>query len=287
MPPAGPIRPARDHELGLLGQHYERSNFNSNLAKMACFARDRLGGGFFVAERDGEPVGASACAHFGATGWVGGVAVLPERRGGGLGAALTQAAVDRLFQLGATTVMLYATEMGRPVYERLGFVAEGECVTLHGTGAPPDAPSPAGARGVPGVPGVRPARGDDLEAALALDRHATGEDRARLLSAFWPKGSLVAESDGGLRGYFLLSPWRPGGAVVARDLEAGLALVAAARRHTGGVLFLSVPVGNQPALRALTAAGHREHSRTTRMRLGPPLQWHPRALFSAFNLFWG
>jgi predicted N-acetyltransferase YhbS len=284
MPPAGPIRPAQDHELALLGRQYQRSNFNSNLAEVARFARDMLGGEIFVAEQHGGPVGASACAHFGATGWVGGVAVLPERRGGGLGGALTQAAVERLFQLGANTVMLYATEMGRPVYERLGFVAEGECVTLEATVATPDAALPAGARG---GPRVRAAREDDLEAALALDRHATGEDRARLLAAFWPEGSLVVESDGGLRGYLLSSPWRPGGAILARDLAAGLALVAAARRRTGGELFLSVPAANQPALRALTTAGHREHSRTTRMRLGPPLQWNPLALFSTFNLFWG
>ncbi len=186
-------------------------------------------------------------------------------------------AIERLRQLGAETILLYATELGRPVYERLGFRAEGECVTLGGE-LPPDGPPP---------PGVRPAVAGDLPAALAIDRHATGENRGRLLAALWPDAALVAESGGGLRGYFLSSPWRPGGAIVAEDLETGLALVSAARRCAGGELYVSVPAGNAPALRALAARGEREHSRTTRMRLGPPLDWQPQALFSTFNLFWG
>jgi GNAT superfamily N-acetyltransferase len=283
MPPAGPIRPARDHELALLGNHYEQAGFNPHLAELARFARDALGGEIFVAEQDGRPVGASACAHFGASGWVGAVAVLPERRRGGLGSALTVAAIERLYQLGAETALLYATEMGRPIYERLGFEAEGECVTVGGE-PPPDAPFPPD-----GVlpPGVRAASADDLRAALAIDRDATGEDRGRLLAAFWPEAALVAESDGRLRGYFLSSPWRPGGAIVAEGLEAGLALITSARQRTGGELYLSIPSGNAPALHALAARGEPEHSRTTRMRLGPPLAWQPQALFSTFNLFWG
>ncbi len=262
----------------LLGDLCERAGFDPHLAEVARFARDTLGGEMFVVEQGGEPVGMSACAHFGASGWVGVVAVLPERRRGGLGGALTLAAVDRLHQLGARTVMLYATDMGRPVYQRLGFVAEGECVRLGRELPPPRGSTPAG---------VRAAVADDLEAALALDRAATGEDRARLLAALWPGAALVAESDGRLRGYFLSSPWRPGGAIVADDLRAGLALIAWARRYTGGELFLSVPSGNTPALRALGAWSGTERGRSTRMRLGPPLEWRPLSLFSVFNLFWG
>ena len=271
------IRTARDHELALFAAHYQRVGFNPRMAEVVRFARDTLGGEIFVVERDGAVAGVSACAHFGPSGWIGAVGVVPEWRRGGIGGALTEAAAERLRQLGATTVMLYATDMGRPVYERLGFVAEGECVTV--ITAPPGGAPPPG--------GVRLALPADLEAALALDRSATGEDRSRLLAPLWPGGAMVAESGGGLRGYFLPSPWRPGGAIVADDPHAGQALLAWARQHAGGELDLSVPSGNGPALRALGASGAREQRRATRMRLGPPLPWQPLSLFSVFNLFWG
>ena len=67
MPTAAPVRSARTAELPRLVDVYERANFNPSLAAVARFARDALGGEVFVAERDGGPVGASACAHFGAT----------------------------------------------------------------------------------------------------------------------------------------------------------------------------------------------------------------------------
>jgi GNAT superfamily N-acetyltransferase len=271
------IRAARDHELALFAAHYQRVGFSPRMAEVVRFARDTLGGEIFVVERDGGLAGVSACAHFGASGWIGAVGVVPEARRGGIGGALTEAAAERLRQLGARTVMLYATDMGRPVYERLGFVAEGECVTV--------ATAPPGGAPLPG--GVRFAVPDDLEAALALDRSATGEDRSRLLAPLWPGGGLVAESRGGLRGYFLPSPWRPGGAIVADDPRSGLALLAWARQHAGGEFDLSLPGGNAPALRALGASGAREQRRATRMRLGPPLPWRPLSLFSVFNLFWG
>jgi predicted N-acetyltransferase YhbS len=274
---AGPtIRPARQAELSRLGALYVRAGFTARLAGVVGFARARLGGEVFVADLDGELVGVAAGAHFGASGWVGGVAVAPERRRAGLGGALTEAVVAQLRERQAGTVQLLATELGRPVYERLGFVAEAEYLTLAG---------PPAAGGGPAA-GVRAGRPGDRAAVLALDRLATGEDRSRLLDALWPAGGLVA-GDGALRGFHLASPWRSGGATVAADPEAGLALLEAVRRGDGGEISVSLPAGNRAGLLALAAAGFRERSGTTRMCLGPPLRWRPESLFGAHNLFWG
>jgi GNAT superfamily N-acetyltransferase len=288
------IRPARQEELSGLGALYARAGFSARLAGVVGFARARLGGEVFVADLDGELVGVAAGAHFGASGWVGGVAVTPERRRAGLGGALTEAVVAHLRDRRAGTVQLLATELGRPVYQRLGFAAETEYRTLTGPPAPgePGAP-PWGLAAKPGHAGAAPAAGvragrpGDRAAVLALDRQATGEDRGRLLDALWPAGGLVTGGEGAPRGFHLASPWRSGGATIAADPKAGLALLEAVRRGGAEELSVSVPAGNRAGLLALEAAGFRERSVTTRMRLGPPLPWRPEAVFGAHNLFWG
>jgi predicted N-acetyltransferase YhbS len=291
------IRPARRDELSRLGSLYARAGFSARLAGVVGFARARLGGEVFVADLDGELVGVAATAQFGASGWVGGVAVTPERRRAGLGGALTEAVVAQLRDRRAATVQLLATELGRPVYERIGFAAEAEYVTLTGPPVPGvagvvpvpgrggEVRGPAGAGGTPAA-GVRAGRPGDRAAVLALDRLATGEDRTRLVSALWPAGALVA-GEGALRGYHLASPWRSGGATVAADAEAGLALLEAVRRSGAEELSVSLPAGNRAGRSALEAAGFQARSATTRMRLGPPLAWRPEAVFGAHNLFWG
>jgi GNAT superfamily N-acetyltransferase len=280
------IRPARQPELSQLGGLYARAGFAARLAGVVGFARARLGGEVFVADLDGELVGVAAGAHFGASGWVGGVAVAPERRRAGLGGALTEAVVAHLRDRRAGTVLLLATELGRPVYERLGFVAEAEYVTLAG---PPVTGRADGGRlwgGEREPAGVRAGRAGDRTAVLELDRAATGEDRRRLLGALWPAGGLVA-GDPAVRGYHLASPWRGGGATLAADPAAGLALLQAVRRTDAEEVSVSLPARNRPGVLALAATGFQERSRTTRMRLGPPLAWRPEAVFGAHNLFWG
>ena len=320
------VRTATDAELDRLGGMFERTHFHPALASACRFAREALAGEVFVAARDGELLGASGCASFGASGWIGAVAVVPEARRAGLGQALTEAAVTWLRDSGAATIHLHATEMGRPIYQRLGFVAEGACVSLGGSRRRPR-------RSL----GVRPARPGDLAAALALDREATGEDRTGLLTALWPRpttgegrstlwpqsapggdrvgptptapsrpgsgpgehragplttlgpgSALVVEADGQVAGFHLAGPWRPGGATVAADPASGLALLAATGDRPDGALpALSVPKDNPDAIRAMETLGHAERSRTIRMRLGPPIPWRPATLFSTFNLFWG
>jgi GNAT superfamily N-acetyltransferase len=277
--PRPAIRSARPDDLARLGPVYEQAGFGARLAGVVGFARARLDGEVVVAEAGGELVGVAAGASFGATGWVGGVAVVPAARRSGLGGALTEAILGFLASRGVATVQLHATDLGRPVYERLGFVPETEYLTLTGPTRPRD-PADLG-------PLVRPGRAADLAAVLALDEAATGEDRRRLLTALWPTGGLVAGGDGRLRGFHLASPWRSGGAAVARDPQAGLALLDAVRAGGGGEVAISVPAANPVAVRFLEAAGFTEHSRTLRMHRGPRVHWDPAAVFGAHNLFCG
>jgi GNAT superfamily N-acetyltransferase len=285
------IRSARPGDLARLGPVYEQAGFGGRLAKVAGFARARLGGEVVVAEAGGELAGVAAGALFAATGWVGGVAVLPASRRVGLGRALTEAIVEFLEGRGATTVLLHATALGRPVYERLGFVPETPYRTLSGptlarrprsTGGPPRR-SPGPLREAP----VRAAQAGDLAAVAALDRAATGEDRRRLLTTLWPAGGLVASAAGRPLGFHLPSPWRSGGATIAADPGAGLALLDAVRAAPGDEVAISVPTANSTAIDALEAAGFTDVYRTIRMYRGPHVPWDPAALFGAHNLFWG
>jgi GNAT superfamily N-acetyltransferase len=276
VPERPAIRPAGPEDLARLGPVYEQSGFGARLAGVVGFAKARLEGEVVVAGAGRELAGVAAGAVFGATGWVGGVAVVPAHRRAGLGGALTEAIVDFLEARGVATVLLHATALGRPVYERLGFVAETAYLTLVGPTLP------RAARQSP----VRAGRAADLEAVVALDLAATGEDRRRLLTALWPAGGLVA-GDGRPLGYHLPSPWRPGGAVVAANPRAGLALLDAVRAPPGDDLAVSVPAANPAAVRFLEAAGFSERYRTVRMYRGPRLRWDPSALFGAHNLFWG
>jgi GNAT superfamily N-acetyltransferase len=276
--PARPtLRSARPDDLAWLGPLYEQSGFGARLAGVVGFARARLDGEVVVAEAGGELVGVAAGAVFTGTGWVGGVAVVPGHRRAGLGGALTEAIVEFLEGRGVTTVLLHATALGRPVYERLGFVPEAAYLTLTGPTRPPS----------PGDPSLRAGRQSDLKAVLALDLAATGEDRRRLLTALWPTGGLVAGGNGRLLGYHLASPWRSGGAVIATAPEAGLVLLDAVRVAPGDEVGISVPAANTPAVQSLESAGFSERYRTVRMHRGPRVPWNPAALFGAHNLFWG
>ncbi|HEV2919878.1 MAG TPA: GNAT family N-acetyltransferase, partial [Actinomycetota bacterium] len=266
----------RPDDLARLGSLYEQSGFGARLAGVVGFARARLDGEVVVAEAGADLAGVAAGAVFEGTGWVGGVAVVPGHRRAGLGGALTEAILQFLEGRGVATALLHATALGRPVYERLGFVPEAAYLTLTGPTRPRS----------PGDPPVRPGRPADLDAVLALDRSATGEDRRRLLTALWPTGGLVA-GDRRPLGYHLASPWRPGGAVVAADPRAGLALLEALRATPGDEVAISVPAANTPAVQSLEEAGFAERSRTIRMHRGPRIPWNPTALFGAHNLFWG
>lgn len=77
-----------------------------------------------VAMTGGRAIGVAVLGVRDRTGWVGGMGVLPERRGEGLGARLTAALLDAAVGRSVETVRLEVLEQNAPaiaIYRRLGF----------------------------------------------------------------------------------------------------------------------------------------------------------------------
>jgi ribosomal protein S18 acetylase RimI-like enzyme len=269
------VREARHEEAGAIADLLSRAAFGPTVSRLVAFPRTSPHGDVLVADNGGAAAGAVCCVSFGATGWIGALGVAPEARRHGVGRALTEAAVKRLHDRGAATVLLFATDMGRPLYERLGFVIEGAATAWRGT---------AGA--IPTGVEVRRLREDDRDDVGALDRAATGEDRANLLDALHPLAGVAAQRDASLAGWAAKAPYGAGIAICASDDEAGVALMAAAATGPGPATLV-VPDANAAAMANLRRWGFRAANAGERMRLGPPVAWRPERQFGLFNLFWG
>ena len=181
---------------------------------------------FGVDAPDGKGLaGAVVLARWG-TGYASAGMMLVAARYGrrGLGRELME---HLLRAAGDATVTLFATDQGRPLYEKLGFEPVRKSVSLRGR-----------FRVAAGSPkGVRDATEADLPAILELDRAAFGADRGPILArlpAFAER--IVVLDDGGIAGY--AAAWRNEptstviGPLVAPDGAAARLLVAELAAHT-------------------------------------------------------
>lgn len=80
--------------------------------------------GCFVAQWAQEPVATTAAFVFGSVGWIAMVLVDEAFRHRGIASRLVEHALKYVEQRSVRTTRLDATPLGRPVYERLGFLPE-------------------------------------------------------------------------------------------------------------------------------------------------------------------
>ena len=229
------------------------------------FYRDRPDTAFFVAEKDSRVIGCGGATVFGPaeaprSGWVHNIIVRSEARGTGAGTALTEAAIVWLRERRAPTILLLATALGQPIYERLGFQADLRYASVE---------SPPAGHAIDASPRRRRARAVDVPAIVRLDADATAEDRSSLLLSVVLSGWVV-ERDGELEGFHLPCVWGQGPSV-ARTPEAGRALIDLCRTlHGPGAVRFGIPETNAPALAHLESAGAKPGRFVTRMWLGDP-----------------
>ncbi len=233
-----------------------------------------------VAEVGGEPAGVGVGTRNGTVGWLGPIFTAPARRGHGVGRGLTEAVARWLEEAGCATLLLAATDLGRPVYERLGFVAFGRYHVLSG---------PAAALPEPG-PNLYPLGPGDWAAVDALDRWASGEERAHLLGAFGREGAgwvVADDASGRLRGYALATPWGAGPVVAPDPVDALALLRRSATLGEDGRLTAVLPAENAMGRALLAGLGFVEARSLPRMQRGASVAWRPEAIWRLFSFGMG
>ncbi|HXU83157.1 MAG TPA: GNAT family N-acetyltransferase [Polyangia bacterium] len=228
--------------------------------------------GWLVAQEAGEFVGMVGAIDYGSFAYVGMMGVRPDRQGHGVGRRLLGTLLDWLEGRGVPCARLEATEQGRHLYQRMGFVDAGVCHELH---------LPASATAAPRPPSVEVAAAPGQ--VVSLDAHFFGTERPRLwkwLFAAEPGRTLVAREGADPAGYLcvqedVLGPWGARTPAVAEALlEAALPFVRSP--HTRAM----VPEQNEGACALLEARGWTLAKSVPHMRRGPgaaPPGW--RALY--------
>lgn len=256
----------------ILADHFgdRRAWFEFTLGSDACYP--------VVAELAGEVVGTGVATVNGPVAWVGTIWVKRAQRRHGLGTALTDAVIDASTAAGARTLVLVATDRGRPLYESMGFEVQTWYRTLEAPGTGGDDPTSPGA--------LRRFAPTDLPAMIALDRAATGEDRAEVLKDLaGPDGTRVLhDPEGAVLGFVARAPWG-GGATVAPVIADALTILDARRRAYAPdkKVRCGILLENEAGAAALERAGWQEAWRAPRMIRGAPMDWHPEHLWGQFN----
>ena len=174
---------------------------------------------------------------------------------------MTQALIEQARTFEAQTIQLVATEMGEPLYKKVGFRNIGEYAFMkEGETTEPTT------RCTSYHPKYR-------EEILALDFAASGEDRQTLLEPHLSQ-ALVYCGDR-LSGFYM--PTLGEGLIIADNEEAGISLMK--NKLARAWLYIAIPRGNPPALEFLKSLGHKEYRVGKRMALGPEIPWHPKMIF--------
>jgi predicted N-acetyltransferase YhbS len=264
------VRAATGDDIKEMSGVLERAGLSTYRREAVEFNLAGSGNRMFVGCREGRVAGVAGCVRFGRTGWLGNVAVDDGFRGQGLGTAVSRAAVDCLRQAGVETVLLTATELGKPIYQRLGFADEG---VSYGIWEQRQAPFLACDRAAT----VRP---PDVRDIIRQDAEATGEDRRSYLAPFADRVRVPA---GDRTGYWVQLPWG-GGPVIAADAASARPLIVDMIRASPGSR-LAFPELNAHGAALAVSLGFRLARRVRRMRLGPPVPgYRPGAIYNVFSL---
>jgi GNAT superfamily N-acetyltransferase len=203
-------------------------------------------------EAEGKIVSSATLLPHGAhAAWLGMVLTLPDHQRRGYARQLLTQLIEDAPK--GQTIYLDATSQGQPLYEQLGFVAEGVVHRWVGTSIrSEDAPSGGAWSG-------------------SLDREAFGADRRPLLREFERDSSIWQLDDGSF------AMRRPGrnrtylGPVVARNSTSAEILVLRAL-HGAGEVYWDIFEDNREAVQLAAGLGFNPHRRLVRMRRGSALE---------------
>lgn len=232
--------------------------------------------GCFVAELDGCSIGTTTICIFDDVAWIAMVLVDKDARGQGVGTKLLKHSLDHLEGRQVKTVRLDATHLGRPVYEKLGFVPEYELARFEGT-ARRDKTALAVVEAVPEL----------FADMIEFDRQMTGTNRKKMLSRLFEEFlrdiRIITQGDT-IEGFITM---RPGANAIqvgpcTATTNAGPALLSdALNRCDGKTIYIDMPTNNVPAVKIVESSGLKIQRRFIRMCRGRRIKDNIEAIWAS------
>ena len=218
------------------------------------------------AKLSGNTVGIGCGIQQDTIGWVAHIIVHPDHRKKGVGEAITRTVMDQLRARGCKTLNLIATQMGEPIYTKIGFHKDVDYLFFKGL--------EKSSSNEPSNIQIRAYHAKLLSAITELDYEASGEHRMLLLQPHLASADLFIENDK-LNGYYL--PTLGDCLIIASTAQAGIALMALRLHEKDHACF---PADNTVAKKLLYDQGYQEYRIAKRMTFGEPLAWKPGMMFN-------
>jgi GNAT superfamily N-acetyltransferase len=229
----------------------------------------------------GRLVAQVALGGYGGSGSVAKMVVASELQGQRVGGRLMDALLGEAEQRALPVLGLVATDAGRPLYERRGFVACGETVVLVGT---PTGVDPAGAA----------APLADAEAAARVEARFMTCSRAALLRARFREAiatSALLRADGAVRAFGMATAQGPIaliGPIVAESEDDARMLIASLFATAPGPVRIDVPAEHAGFRAWLRQRGLGEQVTRAEMARGAArLPWQVPQRFALASQAWG
>ena len=214
---------------------------------------------------DGQLAGMGATILHRNVAWLGHIIVHADFRGQGLGRLITQYLVDSPEVKDCETISLIATDMGEPVYKKLGFEVDAEYVFFKNIKLPSD---------IVQSTNIHPYSPEYKQQIADLDSTLSGEDRMNHMEDFLHDG-FVYLGDNIVQGFYL--PRFGEGLIVADDDEAGISLMKWRLQSKNVAIF---PKENLAAVQLMHKYGVESHKFMNRMWFRNRGSWQPGRLYN-------
>ncbi len=220
----------------------------------------------FAMVKDNEIIGTGNVFLENKIGWLANIIVAEEFRGNGFGSMLTKFLVDFLNDKGCETQLLIATELGEPVYQKIGFnkITEYHCFDSEEDYDFEYSNS------------IRELNIADLDSVYKLDYEANAENREHLLIRYHKSGFGYFTPDNEMLGVYLPNFGR--GLVLSKDKKAGIELLKLKHSKKGKRTLL--PIDNKDGIKFLEKSGLKKGNKCSRMILGKKNNWTPSYIYS-------
>ena len=214
---------------------------------------------------NGNVVGIGASIIHEDVAWLAHIIVHPKYRNQGVGKFLTEYLLDDVLSKKCDTVYLIATDLGEPIYRKVGFEIETEYLFFKDL-----VPNSLFEKS----PSIFQYSDSFKTEIAALDRLVSGENRFFHLEQFLSDGFIFLK-DQHIEGFYL--PNFGDGLIIAETDSAGLALMEMRLSKHRNAVF---PIDNTAASSFLYDNFYLEFRKAKRMYFGKSRDWKPAHIFN-------